>query len=78
MQIDGRPYDVDIRFRMLAPHELAQAQGFDRNDQFCGTRGDQVRQIGNAARSRIRKPAIHFGRKLIHFDRARDSRGEVG
>ena len=47
MEINGRPYNVDIRFRMLAPHELAQAQGFDRQDQFCETREEQVRQIGN-------------------------------
>ena len=46
--IDGRPYHVEILFRMLAPHELAQAQGFERDDVFCGTRTDQVRQIGNA------------------------------
>ena len=46
--IDGRLYQVEILFRMLAPHELAQAQGFDRDDVFCGTRTDQVRQIGNA------------------------------
>lgn len=41
-------YQLDIRFRMLAPHELAQAQGFARDDEFCGTRTEQVRQIGNA------------------------------
>ena len=46
--VDGRQYRLDIRFRMLAPHELAQAQGFARDDQFCGTRTEQVRQIGNA------------------------------
>ena len=45
---DGKKYRVDIRFRMLAPHELAQAQGFERGDHFCGNKGDQVRQIGNA------------------------------
>ena len=28
VSIDGTPYLLDIRFRMLAPHELAQAQGF--------------------------------------------------
>ena len=46
--MNGRQYQVDIRFRMLAPHELAQAQGFDRGHSFCGSRADQVRQIGNA------------------------------
>jgi DNA (cytosine-5)-methyltransferase 1 len=46
--VDGRQYRLDIRFRMLAPHELAQAQGFARDDRFCGNRTEQVRQIGNA------------------------------
>lgn len=38
----------DIRFRMLAPHELAAAMGFPADYQFRGTRTDVVRQIGNA------------------------------
>ena len=46
--LGGRQYRLDIRFRMLAPHELAQAQGFSREDHFCGNKGEQVRQIGNA------------------------------
>ena len=48
VRIDGRPCQLDIRFRMLAPHELAQAQGFDRDHEFMGNRTEQVRQIGNA------------------------------
>jgi DNA (cytosine-5)-methyltransferase 1 len=39
---------VDIRFRMLQPHELARAQGFGDSYTFKGTREDVVRQIGNA------------------------------
>lgn len=39
---------VDITFRMLAPHELAGAQGFPGTYRFAGSREDQVRQIGNA------------------------------
>ena len=46
--VDGKQYQLDIRFRMLAPHELAQAQGFAREHHFCGTRTEQVRQIGIA------------------------------
>jgi len=38
---------IDIRFRMLQPHELACAMGFDEYE-FTGTREQQVRQIGNA------------------------------
>lgn len=39
---------LDIRFRMLQPHELAAAQGFPSDYHFSGNRGDAVRQIGNA------------------------------
>lgn len=41
------PIGMDIRFRMLQPHELASAMGFD-GYEFTGTKTDQVRQIGNA------------------------------
>lgn len=39
---------LDIRFRMLRPHELAAAMGFPAGYQFAGGVDDQVRQIGNA------------------------------
>lgn len=39
---------LDIRFRMLRPHELASAMGFPKGYQFAGGVDDQVRQIGNA------------------------------
>jgi len=39
---------LDIRFRMLQPHELASAMGFDRNYRFAGNREARVKQIGNA------------------------------
>jgi ABC-type bacteriocin/lantibiotic exporter with double-glycine peptidase domain len=41
----------DILFRMLEPHELAAAMGFDGEAgayQFAGTKTDQIKQIGNA------------------------------
>lgn len=38
---------LDIRFRMLQPHELAAAMGFESYD-FTGTKTDVVKQIGNA------------------------------
>lgn len=40
--------ELDIRFRMLQPHELAAAMSFGAEYQFSGTRSDQIRQIGNA------------------------------
>lgn len=48
VEVDGVPMALDIRFRMLQPHELAAAMGFPKDYQFAGNRGDQVRQIGNA------------------------------
>jgi DNA (cytosine-5)-methyltransferase 1 len=45
-KINGRV--LDIRFRMLQPHELASATGFPSKYKFLGTKTDVVRQIGNA------------------------------
>ena len=41
-------YTLDIRFRMLKPHELAAAMSFPRGYTFTGNKGEQVKQIGNA------------------------------
>jgi DNA (cytosine-5)-methyltransferase 1 len=41
----------DILFRMLEPHELAAAMGFNDEEskyEFAGTKTDQIKQIGNA------------------------------
>lgn len=41
----------DILFRMLEPHELAAAMGFNTEDaryEFTGTKTEQIKQIGNA------------------------------
>ena len=41
----------DILFRMLEPHELAAAMGFNGEDapyEFAGNKTEQIRQIGNA------------------------------
>ena len=47
-EINGSPHLLDITFRMLQPHELAQAQGFPASYIFTGNKSEQVRQIGNA------------------------------
>jgi DNA (cytosine-5)-methyltransferase 1 len=39
---------IDIRFRMLRPHELSAAQGFPKTYDFCGTKTEVIKQIGNA------------------------------
>lgn len=46
---DGEHYD--ILFRMLEPHELAAAMGFNGDEQdyeFAGTKTEKIKQIGNA------------------------------
>lgn len=42
--------------RMLEPHELAAAMGFDAGEvayEFAGTKTDKIRQIGNAVPVRL-------------------------
>lgn len=42
------PVGLDIRFRMLQPHELAKAMSFPDHFEFSGSRENKVKQIGNA------------------------------
>jgi DNA (cytosine-5)-methyltransferase 1 len=44
---------LDIRLRMLQPHELAAAQSFPMDYQFAGNKGEIVKQIGNAVPGRV-------------------------
>lgn len=44
----GQKYLLDIRFRMLQPHELAAAMSFPKDYLFAGNREEKVKQIGNA------------------------------
>lgn len=44
--IDG--LTLDIRFRMLQPHELSAAMSFPQGYQFAGNKGEQIKQVGNA------------------------------
>ena len=49
--IDGTPYLLDIRFRMLRNAELARAMGFSDEEseyEFHGTVAEITKQIGNA------------------------------
>ena len=39
---------LDIRFRMLQPHELAAAMSFPKTYFLSGNREQKVKQIGNA------------------------------
>ena len=49
--VDGQPYLLDIRFRMLQNHELARAMGFEDDEtsyEFVGNVTEVTKQIGNA------------------------------
>lgn len=46
---------LDIRLRMLQPHELAAAQSFPADYQFVGNKGEIVKQIGNAVPGKVAK-----------------------
>lgn len=56
--IDGERYLLDIRFRMLQPHELAAAQGFRKDYAFTGNKTQQVKQIGNAVPRRLARAIV--------------------
>jgi len=53
IEIQGKRYILDIKFRMLQPHELAAAQGFLPDYQFAGTKTQATKQIGNAVPRRL-------------------------
>jgi len=42
------PYGFDVRYRMLQPRELKQAQGFPPDYAIAGNKGETKKQIGNA------------------------------
>ena len=49
--VNGQPFLLDIRFRMLQNTELARAMGFDDEEtkyEFVGNIGEVTKQIGNA------------------------------
>ncbi len=55
VQPEVNGYRLDIKFRMLQPHELAGAMGFPREYKLCGTKTEIVRQIGNAVVVQVAK-----------------------
>ncbi len=49
--VGGKPYLLDIRFRMLKNHELARAMSFSDEEaeyEFVGNQAEVTKQIGNA------------------------------
>jgi len=55
----GAQYILDIRFRMLQPHELAKGMGFPPDYKFAGKKNEQVKQIGNAVSPNLSEALIY-------------------
>jgi DNA (cytosine-5)-methyltransferase 1 len=58
--VEGAP-QFDILFRMLEPHELAAAMGFNSDDEaydFAGTKTEKIKQIGNAVSVSMMKDEV--------------------
>ncbi|MFH1031103.1 MAG: DNA cytosine methyltransferase [Chloroflexota bacterium] len=61
VEINGQPYVLDIKFRMLSNLELARAMGFTNNEttyEFVGNIGEVTRQIGNAVPVNLAKALV--------------------
>lgn len=59
VEFNGTRYVLDIRFRMLQPHELAKGMGFPADYKFAGKKKDQVKQIGNAVSPNLSEALIY-------------------
>lgn len=64
--------EMDCLYRMLVPHELAAAMGFNRDEfryEFAGNKTEQIKQIGNAVQVDMMEAEV----KAIMADAARKS-----
>lgn len=59
VEVNAALYILDIRFRMLQPHELAKGMGFPADYKFAGNKSEQVRQIGNAVCPNLAEALIY-------------------
>lgn len=59
VEVNGARYVLDIRFRMLQPHELAKGMGFPADYKFAGNKKDQVKQIGNAVSPNLSEALVY-------------------
>lgn len=59
VEFNGARYVLDIRFRMLQPHELAKGMGFPDGYEFAGNKSEQVKQIGNAVCPNLSEALIY-------------------
>lgn len=66
---------LDIRFRMLQPHELSAAMSFPSDYEFAGNRDAKVRQIGNAVPVRLAAALCGSALSLSASARLREAAG---
>lgn len=57
---------IDIRIRMLQPHELSAAMSFPKDYKFYGCKGEQTKQIGNAVPVQLAKSHMREILKSLH------------
>jgi DNA (cytosine-5)-methyltransferase 1 len=59
VEIDSKTYVMtDVCMRMLAPRELARAQGFEDNYVLTGTKVEQIARLGNSVCPPIAKALV--------------------
>lgn len=59
VEIGKEKYILDIRFRMLQPHELAAGMGFPPEYKFAGNKSEKIKQIGNAVSPKLSEALIY-------------------
>lgn len=58
IRANGVTYRMDIKYRMLQPHELSAAMGFPQGYRFAGTKTSTVKMIGNAVAVNMAKALV--------------------
>ena len=67
--VAGQKYQIaDIGLRMLAPRELAKAQGFPDSYILTGTKSCQVAKIGNSVCPPIAEALVRANVKLMELE----------
>lgn len=69
--LDGTPYVItDIGMRMLAPRELARAQGFPDSYVLTGTKTSQVARLGNSVVPHVAEALVRANLPQVRARRA--------
>ena len=79
--VDGQPYLLDIRFRMLQNAELARAMGFsdeEREYEFVGNVTEVTKQIGNAVAVKVAAALVRSVLSTGQEERAGEREKEQG